>query len=484
MKKQTRTISGVTPLAVMTAPSVCPGKCVYCPTFADTPQSYTPQSPAVLRGASRSYDAYEQVKLRLQILGETLGHPTEKVELILMGGTFLNTPHEYQERFIKGCLDGLNNTISVSLEEAQKVNETTQNRCVGMCFETRPDVCSLQDISRMVRFGATRVELGVQLPCDNVYKLVQRGHTVEDVKIATRLLKEAGLKVHYHFMPGLPGSSVEKDLRLMQELFSNSDFCPDGLKIYPLMVVEGTELEKWWHEGKYTPYDNEVMLRLIGDLKALVPKYVRISRVLRDIPPQYIKAGIKDSLRQNVLKVMCNQGKQCQCIRCREVGHRLSKGSKIGHPILSKLEYNASNGQEIFLSYEDENDTLFGLLRLRLQDNPVWSLFNPQTPILSDADTGYLVRDLQKAKVALIRELHVFGMELGVGLKTDDGAQHKGYGKALVFEAEHIAKQNGFTYMAILSGIGAREYYRALGYRLVNGYMIKTLIYYAHTTAL
>lgn len=475
MKKQTRTISGVTPLAVMSRPSACPGHCLYCPTFAETPQSYTPQSPAVLRAASRNFDPYEQVKLRLHILGQTLGHPTEKVELIIMGGTFLATPPDYQEDFIKRCLDGLNGVEAASLAEAQTINETAYHRCVGMCFETRPDVCSEDDISRMVRFGATRVELGVQLPCDDVYQLVRRGHTVADVKKATRLLKEAGLKVHYHFMPGLPGSSPTKDLQLMQELFSNSDYCPDGLKIYPLMVVQGTELEQWWRDGKYKPYDNDTMLQLICDLKAVVPRYVRISRVLRDIPPQYIVAGLKDSLRLNVRHIMAQRGQQCQCIRCREIGHRLSQGFTVGQPLLKRYDYLASGGREIFLSYEDSQDTLFGLLRLRLQEAPVKMLFTMSEYVLSDSGTQDLKVELTTSYLALIRELHVYGMEVSLGQRVEESTQHQGYGRALVVEAERLAAADGYTHMAVLSGIGARQYYRSCGYKLVNGYMIKAL---------
>ena len=461
-------------MAVMSAPTSCPGQCIYCPTFADTPQSYTPHSPAVIRGAARQFDPYEQVKLRLHILGQTLGHPTEKVELIVMGGTFLSTSPAYQEEFVKRCLDGLNDSVASSLIEAQHINEKSANRCVGMCFETRPDVCSAEDISRMVRFGATRVELGVQLPCDEVYRLVKRGHTVSEVKEATQRLKNAGLKVYYHFMPGLPSSSPERDLALFSELFSDLDYRPDGLKIYPLMVVSGTELEKWWQEGKYHPYSNEIMMQLLCDLKAQVPPYVRISRVLRDIPPQYVVAGLKDSLRLNVRNMMAEQGKSCQCIRCREIGHRLALGYKVGSPKMHRFDYEAAKALEVFLTFEDEQETLFGLLRLRLGHEWAPALLDSLLPN-SDSDLPSRLIQPKSAKYALVRELHVFGRELELGQKNHEGAQHKGYGKALLIQAEKIAWQNGYTHMAILSGIGAREYYRASGYRLLNGYMVKVL---------
>ena len=239
MRKFTRTISGVTPAAVMTQPMKCPGQCIYCPTYLAIPQSYTPESPAVLRARRCNYDAREQVKLRLKILSE-MGHPTDKVELIVMGGTFLAYSQDYQYQFIKACFDALNNEKSVTLAEAKRLNETANHRCTGLCIETRPDWCGQEEIERMLEFGTTRVELGVQTLDDEIYRLVRRGHKVEDVIKATTLLKEHGFKVHYHWMPGLPGSTPEEDLELSIKLFSDARFKPDGLKIYPTMVVEGT----------------------------------------------------------------------------------------------------------------------------------------------------------------------------------------------------------------------------------------------------
>ncbi|OGO40321.1 MAG: tRNA uridine(34) 5-carboxymethylaminomethyl modification radical SAM/GNAT enzyme Elp3, partial [Chloroflexi bacterium RBG_16_57_8] len=299
MKKLSRTISGVTPVAVMARPMGCPGQCVYCPTYVSAPQSYTPESPAVQRARACDYDPRRQVELRLNVLAE-MGHPTDKIELIVMGGTFLAAPEDYQYGFIKDCYDALNGLCSETLDEAKRLNETAQHRCVGLCIETRPDWCGPEQVDRMLAFGATRVELGVQTLDDEIYRLVKRGHGVGDVVEATRLLKKHGFKVHYHWMPGLPGSTPEKDLELSKVLFDDPRFRPDGLKIYPTMVVEGTELEKWFQDGRYRPYDNETMICLVAEIKAVVPRYVRISRVLRDIPPKFIVGGLKDSLRDVV----------------------------------------------------------------------------------------------------------------------------------------------------------------------------------------
>ncbi len=297
----------MTPVAVMAKPMGCPGKCVYCPTYAAAPQSYTPESPAVIRARACDFDARKQTEFRLRILAD-MGHPTDKVELIVMGGTFLAAPEEYQYQFIKDCYDAMNGRTAATLEEAKLINETARNRCVGLCIETRPDWCSQSDVERMLAFGATRVELGVQMLDDEIYRLVRRGHEISHVVATTKLLRDYGFKVHYHWMPGLPGATPEKDLALTRLLFEDSRFRPDGLKIYPTMVVSGTELEKWYREGQYQPYNNEVMTGLIAGIKALVPKYVRISRVLRDIPSPYIVGGLKDSLRDQIRERMQQSG--------------------------------------------------------------------------------------------------------------------------------------------------------------------------------
>ncbi len=459
MKKLARTISGVTPVAVMTRPIKCPGQCLYCPTFANTPRSYTPESPAVLRARRHDYNPSQQVAVRLRVFGE-MGHPTDKVELIIMGGTFLAQPLEYQYEFIKGCYDALNERESATLEEAKKLNETAGHRCTGLCIETRPDWCRQEEIERMLDFGATRVELGVQTLSDDIYRLVRRGHQVEDVIRATSLLKEHGFKVYYHWMPGLPGSTPETDLELSRKLFEDARFRPDGLKLYPTMVVEGTELEKWHQEGRYQPYDFDTMVNLLVDIKAIVPGYVRISRVLRDIPPQFITGGLKDSLRGLLRERLQARGLECKCIRCREYGHRARDGWEIGEPHLERLDYEASGGREVFLSFEDETETLFGLLRLRIQDKPA-AVLGPE----------------YRGRLAIIRELHIFGPEVPLAGQRLDAAQHKGIGRALLREAERIAEEEfQAKQVLVLSGVGAREYYRAeSGYRSLGEYMVNEL---------
>ncbi|HXX59576.1 MAG TPA: tRNA uridine(34) 5-carboxymethylaminomethyl modification radical SAM/GNAT enzyme Elp3 [Dehalococcoidales bacterium] len=458
IKKFTRTISGVTPVAVMTVPMSCPGHCVYCPTFSATPQSYTPESPAVLRGRECDFDALRQVKLRLKGLSN-MGHPVDKVELIIMGGTFLASPQDYQYGFIKDCYDALNGRISATLEDAKRLNETAVSRCVGLCIETRPDVCGQEEIRRMLEFGTTRVEIGVQTLDDDIFKLVQRGHGVADIVKTTELLKQHGFKVHYHWMPGLPGSKPEKDLAMSQQLFDDPRFRPDGLKIYPTMVVSGTSLEKWWKIGLYEPYDDATMVDLVADIKAIVPPYVRISRVLRDIPVKFIVAGLKESLRGPVKERMAEKGTRCQCVRCREYGHRRRDDVQMGEATLRRLDYEASGGKEIFLSFEDDGGTLYGLLRLRVQPGPI--------PVFGDKFAS---------PTAIVRELHVYGSEVPLRGENEASAQHKGFGRLLLKEAERIAvSEFKSARLFVLSGVGARAYYGESGYQLTGDYMIKEL---------
>ena len=463
----------------MTRPMGCPGTCIYCPTYESTPQSYTPESPAVFRARLCDYNPAEQVRLRLLTL-EDMGHPTDKIELIIMGGTFLATPVEYQYYFIKECYDALNGVASVSLEEAKRINETARHRCTGLCIETRPDWCGEKEVERMLEFGTTRVELGVQTLDDNIYRLVKRGHTVGDVAEATARLRRYGLKIYYHWMPGLPGTSPEKDLELTRLMFNDQRFRPDGLKIYPTVVVEGTELQKWWEEGRYKPYDLPTMVDLTIHMKEIIPEYVRIARVLRDIPSKFILAGCIDSLRGIVKEKMAAMGKTCHCIRCREYGHRLRDGYKPGEPVLVRREYQAAGGDEVFLSFEDEQGTLFGLLRLRIQ---MGSLFPAKNGTLVEEAGGiepfsetHLLQESSEMRTAIIRELHVFGPELPLNTQDPSAAQHRGFGRALLGEAERIVCcEYGLSEIFVLSGVGAKEYYRGEGYTDWGFYMRKIL---------
>jgi elongator complex protein 3 len=449
--KPTRTISGVSPIAIVVEPRKCPhGTCVYCPSW-EVPQSYTPKSPAIMRAARLKYDPYPQVKSRLAAF-EAMGHPTDKMELIIMGGTFLAYPVEYQYQFIKRCYDALNDVDAKNLEYAKHINETAEHRCVAMCLETRPDVCGPAEIKRMLDFGATRCEIGVQLPDDEIYALVKRRHTVADVKKATKLLKEAGFKVGYHLMPGLPGSDAKRDVKRFKELFDSEDFMPDQIKIYPTLVIKGSELERWHAEGKYTPYTEKDLVDLTVKLKSLVPKWCRIMHIMRIIPPEYLVAGsTRSDLRKVAQAEMKTRGIRCQCIRCREVGFaERQKKDTSGELKLETLSYDASGGKEYFLSFVNPHDFIFGLCRLRI-----------------NAD----------GKTAMLRELHVFGPEMRIGAEDGEGSktQHKGLGAKMMVEAERIASEHGCERMDVISGIGVREYYRNLGYALEGPYMVKTL---------
>jgi elongator complex protein 3 len=444
IKKPTKTISGITPVAVMLPPRPCKhGSCIYCPNL-NVPQSYTPKSPVVLRASSLDYDAYKQVKARIKAF-EGMNHPTEKIELIIMGGTFLEYPKEFQYDFVKGLYDGLNGKKSKTLKEAQKINENNKHRAVALCVETRPDVC-IEFIDRMREWGVTRIELGVQIIDDEIYKKVNRGHTVDDVIEATKALKEAGFKIGYHIMPGLPGSSIKKDLELFKKIFKDSRFKPDQVKLYPCQVMPGSVLEQMYWKGEYNPYTKEETEKVLLEMIKLVPRYARIMRVMREIPTEYLVAGtIRIDLRNEIERELRKKKTKLKEIRYREIGFALQRGEVNLDLKLKKTKYKASGGDEYFLEIVNKDDILFGLLRLRLSK-----------------------------KGAMIREIHVYGQSLKLGQKGKI-SQHRGLGKQLITEAEKIAKKNKYKKLKIISGIGVREYYRKLGYKLEDTYMVKLL---------
>ena len=451
IRKPTKTISGITPVAVMLPPKKCEhGMCIYCPNLG-VPQSYTPRSPVVLRARDAGYDSFKQVLGRLEAF-RVMNHPVEKIELIIMGGTFLEYPEEFQYRFIKGCYDALNGKKARTLKEAKRLNEKARHRCVALCIETRPDVC-IPFINRMREFGCTRVELGVQIIDDSVYSLIKRGHTVQDVVNATRALKDTGFKVGYHIMPGLPGSNMKKDLKLFKKLFKDSDFKPDQLKLYPCQVMPCSELEKWYFKGKYLPYSKEKIQEILVEMLKIVPRYCRVMRVMREIPPEYIVAGTKRiDLRREIEKVFREKDVKLKEIRYREIGFALRDSSEnVNLELRLKItKYRASKGKEYFLEIVNNDDILFGLLRLRIANEK-----------------------------AFVRELHVYGQALQLGKQSRAAAQHKGLGKWLLSEAEKIVKKFKIPELRIISGIGAREYYKKLGYRLEDdskgNYMIKSI---------
>jgi elongator complex protein 3 len=468
LTKPVRTISGIAVVAVMTKPLACPKDkpCIYCPggPSKGVPQSYTGKEPATMRALHSNYDPYLQVKNRLKQYF-AIGHTPEKVELIIMGGTFTSFTLDYQEWFVKQCLLAMNRypkkkpTSFFYLEEIKKRNERARIRCVGLTIETRPDWAKQRQANRMLGFGATRVELGVQSIYDDVLKKVERGHEVSDVIQATRILKDCGFKVCYHLMPFLPGSSPQRDFQMFKEIFSNSNFRPDELKIYPTLVCKGTKLYDWWEEGKYKAPTSEECIELLSRVKAkLIPKWVRIKRVTRDIPISEIVAGPKRSnLRELIWERMRKLGKRCSCIRCREVGHakeKLGIEPSLKEIKLLREDYEASEGREIFLSFEDrEKNILIGFLRLRIPSEHREELSN----------------------TALVRELHIYGPLVPLG-KKGYGWQHRGYGKRLLLEAERISREEfDKKKLLILSGIGAKDYYRKLGYREVSFYMGKRL---------
>jgi elongator complex protein 3 len=465
-RKTTRTISGVTIIAVMTKPLPCPQPepCAYCPggPAHGVPQSYTGHEPAAMRGSQNSYDPYLQVQSRISQL-TAIGHRVDKVELIVMGGTFPATPLEYQTWFIQRCLDAITGKESANLEEAKTQAETSRIRNVGITVETRPDWCKQPHVDAMLDMGVTRVEIGVQNPDDELYRLAGRTHTVADVTEATRIAKDAGLKIVYHLMPGMPGSNPARDLAAFKRVFTDSAFKPDMIKIYPCLVIKGTKAYDWYLEGSYKPYSTEGAAELIAKVKKTLPPWVRVMRVQRDIPAGLIVAGVdKSNLRQLVQQKLAEHGERCGCIRCREVGHRkvvdnvAADSEKI--QILT-TRYQASEGQEIFISAEDpENNVLIGYLRLRV---PSAKAHRPEIAAVPSA---------------IVRELHVYGPLVPVGKHLAEAWQHKGYGAILLGEAERVAREDyGSKKLLVISALGTKQYYMRFGYSRDGVYVSKML---------
>jgi len=482
-----RSLSGIVNISVLTKPYPCPGKCLYCPIENGIPKSYVSGEPAVERAKKLNYDPYLQVKKRIEML-ELEGHPTDKIELRIIGGTWSYYPKKYQAWFVKKCFDACNNynkrkikhrkiqamaSILRQLAIAQKINEKTKHRIVGLSIETRPDFINEKEIKWLRKLGVTMVELGVQSIYDDVLKLNLRGHRVQETILATKLLKDAGFKILYQMMPDLPGSDLKRDEEMFEELFQNSDFRPDYLKIYPCALLKEAPLYKLWKKGKYNPYSTKTLIELLKKIKKKIPDYVRIQRISRDIPSQrVIEGGAKVSnLRQILARIIKKEGWKCKCIRCREIREKYKSKQKV---YLFRENYDASEGKEIFLSYEyieadkrrldtpiNAEKKLYALLRLRVPSQ----IFNKEKhyiPILE--------------KTAIIRDVQTFG-ELVPPHQIWWGApQHRGLGKKLIAEAERIAKEEfNLSEIAVISGIGVREYYRKLNYRQKETYMKKKL---------
>lgn len=475
-KRKIRTLSGVATVAIFVKPNPCPGHCLYCPTQPKMPKSYLSNEPAVMRAILCHFDPKKQIWARLKTL-EDLGHPTDKIELIVMGGTFSVLPRPYQLRFITNCFEICNKiknkktktkitnqrpqNLLEKLKIAQQKNETAKYRIVGLTLETRPDFINEEEIKWMRELGATRVELGVQSIYDDVLKFNRRGHPVSKTIQATKLLKDGGFKINYHLMPNLPKSNTARDLKMFKELFKNPDFQPDMLKIYPCVLTKNAPMfKKIWQEKKYKPYSDRRLINLLIKIKQAVPHYVRIMRLGRDIPAKNILSGSKISnVREVVADEMKKKNLKCRCIRCREIKNNVLS---IKHFVLNRKDYLASGGKEIFLSFEDQkNDKLIAFLRLRVSS-------------MHFSRQKHFMTELQNA--ALIREIHTYGQMVPVGERMKKAFQHFGFGKKLVKEAERIAKKEfNLKKIAAIAGVGVRNFWRKSGYRLKNTYMMKWL---------
>jgi len=457
-KRAIRTLSGIAPVAVLTKPFPCPGRCAYCPHESDVPTSYLSNEPAVMRAIRCSYNPYKQVALRLRAL-ENNGHEPTKIEIIVIGGTWSYLPIKYKYWYILNCFKAANDyqkkklnlqalypqnlsliNLQQLLKKEQKKNELAEYKIIGLTLETRPDYINDQELLEMRNLGCTRVEIGVQVVDDKILKLNKRGHGVKAITEATQLLKQYGFKVTYHLMPALPGSTPTKDLVLFKKLFNDERFQPDQIKFYPTVVTRGSLLYRWYRSGKYKPYSDQTLQNLIVKCKAVVPPYVRIIRLIRDIPEESIVAGNKIT---NLRQIMQARGVKCNCIRCREVKSGVIKNN--GQ--LDILQYQSSGGTEYFISADSpDKKVLYGFCRLRLDSS---------SPVAS----------------AIVRELHVYGELVSVGAMKK--VQHSGLGKALLNKAEEIVRAHKLPNISIISGIGVRGYYKKLGYRLHGNYMVK-----------
>ncbi|KAM7117595.1 elongator complex protein 3 [Mycteria americana] len=468
--KPIRTASGIAVVAVMCKPHRCPhinftgNICVYCPggpdsDFEYSTQSYTGYEPTSMRAIRARYDPYLQTRHRVEQLKQ-LGHSVDKVEFIVMGGTFMALPEEYRDYFIRNLHDALSGHTSNNVAEAVRYSERSLTKCIGITIETRPDYCLKRHLSDMLSYGCTRLEIGVQSVYEDVARDTNRGHTVKAVCESFHLAKDAGFKVVAHMMPDLPNMGLERDMDQFVEFFENPAFRPDGMKLYPTLVIRGTGLYELWKTGRYKSYPPSTLVDLVARILALVPPWTRVYRVQRDIPMPLVSSGVEHgNLRELALARMKDLGTQCRDVRTREVGIQ-----EIHHKVrpyqieLIRRDYVANGGWETFLSYEDpEQDILVGLLRLRKCSE---ESFRPEL----------------KGGVSIVRELHVYGSVVPVSSRDPSKFQHQGFGMLLMEEAERIAKEeHGSWKIAVISGVGTRNYYRKIGYELEGPYMVKRL---------
>lgn len=456
LKKPVKTASGVAVVALMPKPYACPhGRCTYCPGGIEfnSPNSYTGKEPATLHAIESKFDPKLQITTKINKL-IAFGHDPSKMEIVIVGGTFLFMPKDYQENFIKSCYDALNGIDSKNLQEAKLNNEHAAIRNVGFTIETKPDYCKKEHVDWMLNYGITRIEIGVQTLQERVYKIINRGHNYQDVVESFQISKDAGYKLVAHMMPGLPTMTPEGDIADFEKLFSDPNLCPDMLKIYPSLVIENTPLYEEYKLGKYTPYSDEDMIKVLTKVKKDIPKWVRIMRIQREISPGEIIAGPKaGNLRQIVHQNLAKQGISCKCIRCREAKPKDTDEKEIR---LTRINYDSSGGKEVFLSFEDEDESIYGFLRLR----------KPSIDAHRD----------EVKNTCIVRELHIYGKSLKLGAKEKNEIQHSGFGKKLMAMAEKISKEEfDAKKILVISAIGTREYYQKLGYSLYGPYMKKEL---------
>ncbi len=455
--KPTRTISGVAPVAVLTGPYPCPADCIFCPDAKGVPRSYLPDEPAVQRAMRAHFDPYKSTRARMDTLS-AMGHPIDKIELLIIGATWSAYPKKYQEWYVRRCLDAMNGgEPAKTLNEAQTRNETAVHRNVGMVIETRPDYVDMAEVQRLRWLGMTKIQLGAQSTDNTILEMNRRDHTIEDTRRAVRLLRLAGFKLHLHWMPNLYGATPESDVRDYENLWTDLALRPDELKIYPCMLIEGTKLYELWQEGKYRPYTDAELIETLAQAKRFTPPYCRINRVIRDIPAQYIVEGSTQShLRVVVQQEMAKRGWHCQCIRCREVRNEKIEIDKLE---IQDYTYETDATTEHFLQYVTPRGKLAGFLRLSLPHDGV-----PRQELLPELYGA-----------AMVRELHIYGPALELGALNAGQAQHAGLGRKLAEHAMQIARGASFKRMAVISAVGTREYYRKLGFERDDLYMMRSI---------
>lgn len=462
--KPTRSLSGVATVTALTGPNPCPGHCIFCPQDEGQPKSYISDEPGAARAAQNQFDPFKMVTSRLDSYRAT-GHPIDKIELLILGGSWSAYSPEYREWFVKRCFDALNGCDSATLEEAQRFNEDTACRNVGLVVETRPDMVTPDELAEMRRLGVTKVQMGAQSFDDRILELNCRGHNAADTLQATALLRAAGFKTVLHWMPNLLGATPDTDREDFGRMWSDG-YWPDELKIYPTQLLQNAPLYAYWQRGEFQPYSTEMLINLIADLKPTIPPSCRVNRVVRDIPAHHIMAGSKrSSLRQDIHTELTRRGQRCRCVRCREIR---AKNVDAGALILDDFQYQAAFAREHFINFHTADDQLVGYLRLCLPDSHVPADFQP-------ARNELFARIPELRDAALIREVHVYGQALKVGAEQSGAAQHSGLGSRLIEEAVRISAAHGYKNLAVISAVGTRLYYEKRGFARSSLYMLRSL---------